>query len=766
VAGTAVFAVVNAASLACILLATGNDVRHAIFDGLEIRVLLVGAALSIGLVTALAISVYPMWALPIAVIPLLVLRQVLAGHFGARQDRARLNGLFQATLEANQSMGSSDVEQVILRSATELLRCSGAALADAPLDDGLNVQVASGERSRWLTVSERSRTEPFDGADRALLEALGAVGAGALANAQLYEEVRYQRERLGAITASLGEGVCALDRDARVMFVNPAAEQMLGWGEEELRSMSPDSPVAWSEHPLDFLVGPAVRAMQNRTSIRSEDALFLKRDGTSFPVAFTASPIVDNDEVAGAVVAFRDITERRAFEEQLTRHAFHDALTGLPNRRLFLDHLDRALARQARSSETHAVVFADIDRFKVINDSLGHQAGDALLIAIAERMANAVRPGDVLARFGGDEFTMLLTDISSAADAVSVAERLTDLLRAPVALGDGHEVVPTVSIGIALTTEGKSRDDVLHDADVAMYKAKVRGRSGYYEVFDSAAMGARSAEWLDLETALRRALDDRTGLEVYYQPLFSSRGQEIVGVEALVRWSHPQRGLLLPSQFIELAEDTGLILPLGRFVLEQACRQAQDWTDAFGLKLSMSVNLSARQFQQQGLAEDVESILRATRVKPAQMCLEITETLAMIDVDRTISVLHRLKALGVRLAIDDFGTGYSSLGYLKRFPIDVVKIDRSFVDGLQTNAVDSAIVAAVINLTEAIGMTAVAEGVETSRQLEHLRSLRCPVVQGFLLARPMPASAVTELLQQRTGTPIADAALAHSAPVR
>jgi EAL domain-containing protein (putative c-di-GMP-specific phosphodiesterase class I) len=326
-----------------------------------------------------------------------------------------------------------------------------------------------------------------------------------------------------------------------------------------------------------------------------------------------------------------------------------------------------------------------------------------------------------------------------------VARRILEQLVEPIALGDGHEVVATVSIGIALTSPDKCRDDILHDADVAMYRAKARGRSGNYEVFDMEAMGVRSPERVDLEAALRRALE-RSELEVFYQPVVAVGDGAIVGSEALVRWNHPERGLLAPAHFIGLAEETGLILPLGRFVLEEACRRVRSWRDRFDVVLTMSVNLSSRQFQQPGLVEEIETILVATGVDPRQICLEITESLAMEDVELTIAVLHRLKDLGVRVAIDDFGTGYSSLSYLKRFPVDVVKIDRAFVSGLDTSPVDAAIVAAVIGLAEAVGITTVAEGVETAGQLEHLRNLRCPLAQGFAFAAPMPADEVEGLL--------------------
>ncbi len=751
VAAAGTYLVVNAAAISSVLVATGSSWRGALLDGAETRIVFSLGSLVVALTTAVIVSDDP-WLLAIAVVPPVILRHVLADQFQARRDRARVKGLFEATLQANRSMGETDVAAAILSSARTLLRCTDASLTDHQVDGCLQSRVVLPDRHVWLTVAGRSRTEPFDAADQDVLDALAAVCTGALSNAWLYEEGRHQRERLSAITSSMAEGVCALTATGEITFLNPAAAAMLGWGPTD--SEGPGGMLAGrgvGYRAPSFILNPARRAVETATTVTGYDTRFERADGSILHVAFTSSPIVNQGAPPGAVVVFRDITERKEFEERLARHAFHDSLTGLPNRRLFLDHLDHALRRSSRSHEMHAVLFADVDRFKLINDSLGHHAGDHLLVAIAERLQASMRAGDMLARFGGDEFTILLEGVSSPEDAETAAKRILAQMRRPISLPDGHEVVASLSIGIALTMAGQSRDDLLHDADVAMYQAKGKGRDGHYEIYDVDAMGARSAERIELEAGLRRALR-RKELEVQYQPLFSIADRRIVGAEALVRWHHPERGLLGPSSFIGLAEESGLILPLGRHVLEDACRQARRWQQAFGVKLVVSVNLSARQFQQAGLVEEIETILSETGADPSQLCLEITESLAMEDVARTREILLSLKKVGIQVAIDDFGTGYSALGYLTHFPVDVVKIDRSFVEDVEVDPVKSAIVSAVIRLSEAIGTVAVVEGVETERQLRHLRALGCPEAQGFHLARPMPAHDVDEVLRAQLGT--------------
>jgi diguanylate cyclase (GGDEF)-like protein len=437
--------------------------------------------------------------------------------------------------------------------------------------------------------------------------------------------------------------------------------------------------------------------------------------------------------------------ERQTFQQQLWRQAFHDPLTGLPNRALFRDRLEQALNRAERRMRSVAVLFLDIDNFKLVNDSLGHEQGDALLLTVAQRLQACLRAGDTAARLGGDEFTLLLEDISAVEDASRVADRVAAALRAPLVL-DGQEVFPTASIGIALSTPRRSRpDSILRDADVAMYHAKAEGKDRS-AVFD-ATMLEQAAERLTLEADLRRAVD-RGELLVHYQPIVSMKDRAVVEVEALVRWQHPERGLVSPAEFIPVAEATGLIVPIGQQVLEQACRQAAAWQTRYPTepKLVVSVNLSARQFQHPDLLDDIRRAVGAAGLDPHCLKLEITESTVMQDAEAAVATMNELKSLGIQLAIDDFGTGYSSLGYLKRFPIDTLKIDRSFVSGLGQDAQDTAIVRSVLALARSLGLSVTAEGIETTGQEVQLAALDCDRGQGYLFARPLAATDVDAML--------------------
>jgi diguanylate cyclase (GGDEF)-like protein len=445
--------------------------------------------------------------------------------------------------------------------------------------------------------------------------------------------------------------------------------------------------------------------------------------------------------------------ERTGFQEQLWHEQFHDPLTGLPNRALFRDRLDHALARADRQIELVGVLMLDIDNFKVVNDSLGHAQGDQLLLALAERLRSCLRPGDTAARLGGDEFTVLVEDISDLDEVTAVAERIAEALNHPVQLDD-RQVVTSASIGIAVSgAQNKPAEALLRDADLAMYRAKTNGKARW-ELFDD-TLEVQAMERLEVETDLRRALE-REEFRVYYQPIVSLADGRIVELEALVRWQHPERGLVPPGTFIPVAEETGLIVPLGLWVLEQACRQVRRWQDASpagNTPLVMSVNLSARQFQQPTLLADIERAVRESGLDPRTLKLEITESVLMRDVDGTLTTLRALKALGIQLAIDDFGTGYSSLTYLKRFRLDTLKIDRSFVDGLGRDAQDTAIVRSVVALAKTLNLSVTAEGVETAEQQMHLRQLGCDLAQGYLFARPSPPELLDAVLMNQSALP-------------
>ncbi len=443
-----------------------------------------------------------------------------------------------------------------------------------------------------------------------------------------------------------------------------------------------------------------------------------------------------------------DITVRKEAEKELLRAALHDGLTGLPNRALMTDRLERSLARITRDREHRfAVLFMDLDRFKGINDSLGHGAGDQLLMAFARRLSASLRPTDTLARLGGDEFTILLEDPRVPDDATSVANRILESLADPFNL-DGHEVFVSASIGIAQSDGGYSRpQDVLRDADTAMYRAKAKGKS-CYEVFD-AAMHARAVKLLQVENDLRRAID-RQEFEVHYQPIIQIDTGRVSAFEALIRWRHPERGLVSPADFIPLAEETGLIIQIGRWVLEEACRQAAQWNATQpDSPININVNLSGKQFSQSVLVEQVVEALKESGLPAQHLILEITESVVMENPEATITALHRLKALGLQLHIDDFGTGYSSLAYLQRFPVDTMKIDRSFVARMLEHSENAEIIRTIVHLAHSLNMKVTAEGIENAEQLAQLEGLECENAQGYFFSRPLDSKAATALLLEK-----------------
>ena len=497
------------------------------------------------------------------------------------------------------------------------------------------------------------------------------------------------------------------------------------------------------EDDRDAVQGTLGRAMRGETPA-GIDHRIVRGDGAERFVHSQIEVVFDKHGRPGRMLAtLHDITDRKQLEERLVYQAFHDPLTGLPNRALFTDRLDHALARSRRQALQLAVLFLDLDHFKLINDTLGHDAGDQVLILAAERVRGCLRPGDTVARLGGDEFTILLEDLTSAEEAEQIAQRITAALTAPFALST-QDMYVTTSIGIVLRSDAHlSPEDLLRDADVALYRAKDAGRSRY-AVYDT-SMGTAMVERVNLEAELRRALD-RGELTLHYQPQLELIGGEVVAVEALIRWPHPERGLVAPAQFLPVAEESGLINAVDAWVLREACRQGQIWSERFGRDLTISVNVSGRQLRRPELVENLARILDETRFAARNLKLEISEIAVMADTAQTADALNALLKLGVQVVIDDFGTGYSSLTQLRRFPIETLKLDGTLVRGLGRDADAATIAGAVIGLAHSLGLKVIAEGIEHVEQLDHLRALNCEYGQGNFFSTPLSADALGDWL--------------------
>ena len=470
-----------------------------------------------------------------------------------------------------------------------------------------------------------------------------------------------------------------------------------------------------------------------------------KKDGTIIDVEIASQPIIFDGRPARLVLA-TDITTRKRAEEQLLYNALHDTLTGLPNRALFLEHLRHAIERNGvRGRKSFAVLFLDFDHFKHINDSLGHMEGDNLLRLIAQRLSDSLRPGDIVARLGGDEFTILLDDLGKSGDVIQIVERIENDLKPPFNLR-GNEVFTSASIGIALNDENYTEPEImLRDADIAMYRAKANGKA-CHQIFNQ-TMHEQASSRLQLETELRQAVE-REEFCVYFQPIINLQTDKITGFESLVRWQHPARGIVSPLEFIPIAEETGLIVPLGEWVLRESCRQLSAWQNEFksNLPLTMSVNLSSKQFVQTDLVERIVEIIRETKIEACSLRLEITESHLMEDSEAAILIMKNLRALGIKLSIDDFGTGYSSLSYLHRLPVNYLKVDRSFVSQMQENSENREIVRTIISLAKNLNLDVIAEGIETIEQEQYLKNLDCNFGQGYLYSKPIDAPSATKLL--------------------
>ncbi len=539
-------------------------------------------------------------------------------------------------------------------------------------------------------------------------------------------------------------GMALVGPDGRWLQVNRSLCKMLGYSEEELLGSNFQSIT----HPedLDPTLEQIEKLRRGATAELQVEQRCLNARRETFWILLSVNTITDStDNCQNLIFQLQDITDRKRAEEQLFHDAFHDALTGLPNRVLFLDHLRQSVERAKRRRHIpFAVLFLDFDRFKLINDSMGHMAGDQLLIGIAERLRTSVRPGDTVARLGGDEFTILLDDLNGPDEAELVARRLLRELARPFILFN-KDVYTTASIGIALSTDRyEQAEEVLRDADTAMYRAKALGKARY-EIFEK-AMHTSAVNLLRIETDLRQAAE-RKELSLDYQPIVCLESGKIMGFEALLRWQHPSRGAIPPQEFITVAEETGLIVPIGQWVLEQACLRISSWQEQYQLpSLYVSVNLSAKQFMQLDLVDHVERALAKAALSPNSLIVEITESTVMENVDDAISMLRRLRDLGVETSIDDFGTGYSSLSYLHRFPIAMLKVDRSFVSSMSDNNENLEIVRTIIMLAKNLKIQVVAEGVETGQQLEKLRAMKCDYGQGYFFSMALHADGAERLL--------------------
>ncbi len=557
------------------------------------------------------------------------------------------------------------------------------------------------------------------------------------------------RYRLADLTAAIAapqvfetmtDALIVLDRDGTVRLTNHAAQEVFGKGRPLLGRQAPEV--------LAESFGESQLATLLRTGALESDEIAIEQPGGGRRVFGLSSTVMRDRGVRpeAIVLVARDITEKKRVEERLAHDAFHDSLTGLANRALFVERLSVAVARHraGRGQYEFAALFLDLDRFKVVNDSLGHSVGDQLLTMVARRIEVCLRENDTAARLSGDEFAVLLDDIKHVKDATRVAERLQQELAAVFQI-NGRQMFVSASIGIALSgSEYERPEEVLRDADLAMYRAKAGGKARY-EIFDE-GMHAQVLADLQIETDLRLALE-RDELEVFYQPIVSVASHRITGFEALVRWRHPDHGIIGPIVFIPLAEETGLIVPIGRRVLREACRQLRQWQAAFpGLTATMSVNLSARQFVQPDIVEEIARILGETGLDPRWLRLEVTESMLIDNVQLAMRIFARLKALGILLSMDDFGTGYSSLSNLHRFQLDTLKVDRTFVSDLGFTGQNWEIVRTIVALGRNLGMTVIAEGVETSGQLTQLSAMACDQVQGFLFSRPVDAATATALI--------------------
>ena len=605
------------------------------------------------------------------------------------------------------------------------------------------------KKEQWQDFLERiNRTYTESDQERYLLERSLMISSREMQ--EVYEQLQKSETRYALAAKGANDGLWDWDLVTGDVYYSPRWMEILGIESDD--KLLPCKN-CWLEriHPEDRdAVSTELEAhLKGETASFRNEHRIKHTDGTYRWVLIRGMAVRDNGGKAVRIAgSMSDITERKSAEEKLAHDAVHDALTGLPNRKKLMERLARSIKRiKHNSNYGFAVLFIDLDRFKTINDSLGHQAGDELLLIITEKLSELVRPSDMVARLGGDEFVVVLENVRSKERVSQIAERILTCLQKPNEIS-GQQIYSSASIGIVLASPAYDQpDDLVRDADIAMYRSKVKGKARF-EIYDS-KMHSSAVSLLQMEMDLRRAID-RDEFTLNYQPIVSLNSEKIVGFEALIRWNHPTRGNIPPDDFIPVAEETGLILPIGNWVLREACSQMQQWREKYSLanSLIVNVNLSARQLEQKDLVKQIARILKETKLDPACLKLEITESVIMKNAEETITTVRKLREMGVLLSIDDFGTGYSSLSYLHRFPIDTLKVDRSFVNLIGAEGEHSEIIQTIITLAYNLGMDVVAEGVETAEQLEFLRQVNCNYGQGYFYSRPVTNLLAAEMIEK------------------
>jgi diguanylate cyclase (GGDEF)-like protein/PAS domain S-box-containing protein len=561
----------------------------------------------------------------------------------------------------------------------------------------------------------------------------------------LEETLFHEKDRAQVTLDCIGDAVICTDVAGNISFLNPVAERMTGWSLREAAGKAlADCFKIMDANTGETAANPTEKALgQDRTTNLPANCILTRRDGHQVFIEDSVAPIRDSNGIAaGSVLVFRDVTVARRLAQEITHLAEHDPLTGLPNRLLLNDRLDQAIARAGRKTSLIAVLFMDLDGFKHINDSLGHPTGDKLLESVARRLQSCVRSPDTVSRQGGDEFVVLLHDLQQVESAAITAKRMLKVVEAIHSV-ENHELRVTASIGISVFPEdGQDAETLIKNADTAMYQAKQSGRQNFR--FFKPEMNVQAVERQSMEEDLRCALD-RHQLTLHYQPIINIKSGAITGTEALLRWTHPTRGTVMPAQFIPVAEDSGLILPIGAWVMREACTQAKAWTDAGLRPITMSVNVSALQFRSEGFLEGMIAILDETGMDPTFLDIEVTESVLMERSKFGGPILSALRERGVQVAVDDFGTGYSSLSYLQKFRLDALKIDRSFVNQITKKGGDTTIVSAIISMGRSLKLRVIAEGVESAEDLAFLKAQDCDEAQGFFLSHPITAMQFAQL---------------------